>query len=350
MLTDLGRGVAPGTQVILYGPRGNGKTALLGWLRREARAAGIETVVLRPSETPDEVGLRSFLLPRTWIQRLAPSEVGIKGLKWKTAEVPPATVAEILAERAEAPLLVLVDEAHTLEIAAGRALLNAAQEVAAESPLLTVLAGTPNLEKRLDAMGASFWNRAEQVRMGRLSPRATEEAFCKPLSAEGIAVPAAASAALVTESQRYPYFIQLLGREVWRLAKEASQGRREVSPAVLEPAKAAFIRTKRAYYAHRWRELATSRGLTVGRAIAEAFRNREALDHAELEAAVRSGLGEVAGPEALEGAIEILRDLGYIWWMPAEPRWEPGIPSLMDYVREFASQASPGAPGTAERP
>ena len=72
----------------------------------------------------------------------------------------------------KAPLVLLLDEAHMLDPEVGRELLNASQEVGRDLPFLLVLAGTPNLQSHLGQMGASFWNRAEQVRVGRLSGRA----------------------------------------------------------------------------------------------------------------------------------------------------------------------------------
>ena len=35
-----------------------------------------------------------------------------------------------------------------------------------------------------------------------------------------------------------------------------------------------------------------------------------------------------------------MRDLGYVWRPETTPMWEPGIPSLMDYVREFTPSES----------
>ena len=58
------------------------------------------------------------------------------------------------------------------------------------------------------------------------------------------------------------------------------------------------------------------------------------MDDPTLDAALRQGLG--AGPDAerVAAARDTLRDLGYVWRPEAVPLWEPGIPSLMDYVRE----------------
>lgn len=341
-LSELSNGMAPGTQLIFYGPRGNGKTALLGWLKREAAAAGVETMILRPAEIPDEGRLRELLAPGSWWERLASGEVKIAGFSWKPGTTPSPPPGDILAVRARTnALVVIVDEAHTLDLEVGATLLNAAQEVGAELPCLLVLAGTPNLQSHLAAMSASFWNRAEQVRVGRLTREASAEALRRPLEDEGIPVREDALADLVRESQCYPFFVQLLGRAVWRAAARPGRGRRLVTREILAVARPEFEETKNDYYRHRYRELEKLRLLRVGAAVADAFRDRELLSDSLLDAAIRRGLGE-AGPDRMDSTRETLSDLGFIWEPAGEPRWEPGIPSLMDYVRKFAP--TPAAP------
>ena len=337
-LTDLANGMAPGTQVVLHGPRGNGKTVLLDWLEREAVSRkGIETALLLPSEFSDEPGLRKRLAPQRWWRRLTTAEVAAAGFSWKPGEEPLPPPAEILTARARVrPLLLLLDEAHTLESGSGRALLTAAQEVGRKQPFLLVLAGTPNLEAHLDGMGVSFWNRARQLRVGRLSGEATAEAFRRPFEGEGIDVAGDALDEMVEVSQRYPYFVQLLGSAVWRCAVAPSEARRTVSTATVDAALPEFEEARGEYYAHRFRELARSGLLSVGRATAAAFQRRQILNHAELEDAVRSGLGSESSAERVRSATDALSHLGFIWVVAARPEWEPGIPSLMDYVRHHA--------------
>lgn len=337
-LTDLSNGVPPGTQIILYGPRGNGKTALLRWLEREAaHAFGIETAILRPAEIPDAARLGELVAARRWWHRLVPAAFSVGQFGWTRARTRSQSPAEVLATRAERkPLLVLLDEAHTLDLDVGRILLNAAQEAGGTAPLLLVLAGTPGLEGRLNAMGASFWNRARQVRIGRLGEEATAKAFSRPFSDEGIEVAGDALATMVHESQRYPYFVQLLGSAVW-----AHVGRSEAHPSrvtgeTVNNARREFDRTKGEYYAHRFEEMATRGLLSVSAAVADAFRGRVALTRSQLEEAIERGLGDDGAADERGAAMEVLRELGYIWRVDALPDWEPGIPSLMDYVREHA--------------
>ena len=340
LLAELAQGIPPGTQVVLYGPRGNGKTVLLDWLEREAASSPeVATAVLRPAEVPDAARLAELLTPQSWWERLAAGEVAVAGFSWKPGTAPPPAAGEILTARAKAnPLVLLVDEAHTLSLDVGRVLLNAAQEAGRKHPFLLVLAGTPNLEGRLNAMGVSFWDRAHQLRIGRLADVATAEAFRRPFEAEGLRVSGDVLAVLARESQRYPFFVQLLGDAVWRRAVSDSPDRREVTHAALDAGRADFETARGEFYAHRFEELAARRLLPVGRKIAEAFHNRRILNRTELEDAIGAGFADTAASADQVGrALEALRDLGYVWRVEARPEWEPGIPSLLDYIREHAA-------------
>ena len=334
LLAHLAAGEPPPSEVVLYGPRGNGKTVLLGWLRQEAASwPNIETVPLLPAGIPTPERLRELLSSTSGRDRLTPPEVAVAGLSFRPGEDRPPSVEEILAARARKnPLLVVMDEAHTLDLEVGRALLQSSQEVGRRLPFLLVLAGTPDLESHLGAMGASFWNRARQLRIGRLDEAATAEAFRRPFGEARLPVGEEALARLVHESQGYPFFIQLLGEVAWA---QAATGAGAVSPAVVEAALVEFEDRKGEYYRHRYRELRKQRLLPVANRVAEAFAAHPVLSESQLEQAVLTGLGAEDLDEA-DRAVRALTDLGYIWESRARPEWKPGIPSLMDYIRRFA--------------
>ena len=132
-----------------------------------------------------------------------------------------------MARAKSKPLLVLLDEAHTLEPKVGQWLLNAAQVAGRRAPFLLVLAGTPDLRARLSEMEASFWNRAEQLPLGRLDETATAEAIRRPLAEDGIAVEEEALARMVRESHGYPFFVPLWGQAVWRRVRGSAAGAAE---------------------------------------------------------------------------------------------------------------------------
>ena len=333
LLAHLDRGEAPPSEVVLYGPRGNGKTALLSWVRKAgADFPGVDVLALTPSDFDTKLELAEFLLPRSWWETVRPQEIAIRGFTWRPGGSEPAPgIRSVLAVRANRrPLVILLDEAHTLQPGIGRALLNAAQQVGREAPFLLVLAGTPNLSTHLGTLGASFWGRSRIIRLGRLDEEAAAEAVRRPLEEEDIAITDGALEHLVRESHGYPFFVQLWGEAVW--ARAAAASRQRVGSEDARDCQAEFDERRDGYYAQRHDELEKLRLLRPARAIAKTFESRPALSGSELEAAIRRGSGEAAGDDEVDAAAQQFRHLGYIWRAGPGQSWEPGLPGLMDYL------------------
>ena len=344
-LDRLRQSAAPPRDIVLYGPRGNGKTTLLSWLHEVARERdAVDVIHLTPAAVPTEEKLVRRLLSPPWWRRLLPGEVAVSGVRWRAGQPSDApSLDEALAARTEKkPLLLLLDEAHTLDAGVGHALLNAGQIVGRKQPFLLVLAGTPQLESRLSEMDVSFWSRSELLPIGRLDAAATADALRLPLAGENVTVDDDALAQLVAANQGYPYFVQLLGEALWRrvVAAGPSAGRR-ITRADVEAVRPDLEQKKGRYYLQRYNELHDQGLLPAARAVAEAFEERERLDGAQLEAAVRRGLGGRDGEKRTAATAKTLGHLGYIWRPDAVPTWEAGIPSLMDYVRTHTPAAEP---------
>ena len=334
MLGGLQDRLAPSREVVLHGPRGNGKTALLVWLQREAAAyPGVDVLRLTPADLPDETRLVERLLPISWLQRLAPSEISFQGITWRPGQGhPPPPLDEALDARTrKKPLVLLLDEAHTLAEQVGCTLLNASQQVGRELPFLLVLAGTPNLRSHLNTMNASFWSRADRRPVGRLDSEATAAAIREPLQSEDIAIDEDALAHVVRESHGYPYFVQLWGDALWRRAVEA-----------VEPDARRLI-TRSA--AERSRPPSTARRTTTTSTATRSWRSSNCCPLRERwrtpsrrgrcsTTRVRGGgrrVGASDNADEVTAAKDAMRDLGYVWRPEATPMWE--LPSLMDYDR-----------------
>ena len=212
-LADLAGGRAPPHNVVLTGPRGNGKTALLRWFERACAKGGrdVDLVHVTPADVPSREDLVDVLSPPAGLARLLPRKLGLAAVGSVEWASPPPTArtltARLVARCRKQPLAVLLDEAHTLDLEVGRTLLNASQQVRAEAPFLLVLAGTPGLPAHLGAMNANFWSRLAggHLGIGRLSDEATRGALVGPLEKYGVRIDPEALDAVVESSQRYPY-------------------------------------------------------------------------------------------------------------------------------------------------
>ncbi len=183
-------------------------------------------------------------------------------------------------------------------------------------------------------MGVSFWERAQQLRIGRQTSEAAGEALRRPFEEAGFRMSPGVLDRLADESQGYPFFVQLIGDAVWR----RMDSRSEVTPEAMEAGCVDFGKRKGEFHARRHEELASGDLIPVARSVADAFRDRLSLTREELEKAIRAGLRDSGpAPERVLRAAAALRELGFLWRVEGRTEWEPGIPSLMDYVREHVA-------------
>ena len=344
-LDDLVAGIAPPHNVVLLGPRGNGKTVLLQWFRAACAERSVAVEALTPHRIADREALAAALTPRRGIARWLPRKVGVASLgsaEWRSdGPVRHDLTRALIARCRRKPLAVLLDEAHTLGPDVGGDLLNASQQVRADAPFLLVLAGTPGLADRLSAMNASFWSRLGEglLPVGRLDDAAAREALVRPLADHHVVFDADALAAVVDHSQRYPYFLQLWGDALWKRHAAADVAR--ITAGLVAAAKPAVAASVADYYQTRYRELRAEGLFDAAVAVARFFQARADVTatEPELEAALA---GAVTGDEAGRfAALATLNRLGFVWCPPGQTppaAWSAGIPSLMTYVLEQAAR------------
>ena len=391
------------SDIVLYGPRGNGKTVLLRQFEVECRAAGVGVIALNGSQVPTAGKLAKRLLgPETGVllpgkddEATAGKEASVTGvidknltkllgqleqvidaqqldvagvsagapglasldLRKKTADDLDLALEGLLTARCyDKPLVVTLDEAHKLDINIGWRLLNLSQQLrsAEGAPFLLVLAGTPNLRVHLGEMDASFWGRSKKLALGRLDAAATRDALVGPLQAKGIGFDEDALDRVAADSQHYPYFIQLWGKALCEVLVNTKQGK-QITEAVVDAAFPVVEAAREDYYQDRHKELVKQKLLPAAGALASAFAGQSVV-HEEIlfQALSRElGLDEEAGQDCLEQ----LSDLGYIWCPSPNDDYEPGIPSLMTHVQqrlqiraEVKARTRPPAPDDDARP
>ena len=348
-LADLMDGCAPPHNVVLIGPRGNGKTVLLSWLKAACAesARAIDVLSLTPHSVADLAALHDALVPRRGIVKLLPRKVGIASVgsaEWAQSGSGRRELADALAARCQRrPLAVLLDEAHTLTPEVGSALLNASQQMRVQAPFLLVLAGTPGLRGQLNSMDASFWGRLGEglLGIGRLSPSAAREALVKPLTARAVHIDDGALDVVVEDSQRYPYFIQLWGDALWK--EHLATGTARLTDATVATVRPAVTAQVADYYQGRFEELEAGGLVPAAVAIARLFQGGmdASASNQDIDLALTSaGLDDAADRFA---ARDGLNRLSYVWCPPGQLPpvvWSAGVPSLMGYVLEHAPESA----------
>ena len=358
ILADMADGDSPAADIVMYGPRGMGKTVLLNWFANEAKKGGTKDNSIRVSRvTPDQLtspaDMWGFLISKNWLQKKFPNkkEAGVKGFLygvWTENSTPPKKLLDKLIRQCKkSPLVCLLDEAHTMEPGQCRALLNLSQEVQNEAPFLLVLAGTPGLEHFLTTVGASFVERSNKIGIGRLDAQATADAIVKPLNEHGIKIDDNSLAPVVEDSQHYPYFIQLWGEALWDLAKEKELEKLTAQEVTIAKTKVDGVRLH--FYGERKDKLDDLELLPAAIAIAKVFQDTETTTRDRLKGIIADNLPvDSLTTQSVNEHLQTFVRHDFIWKPPQIDLYEPGIPSLMAYVldqqREHVQKVPPASP------
>ena len=379
LFRTLQRGQHPPAHIVAFGPRGNGKTALLRVMEQHARQAGLHTLwlsapalqsqnrfirevflesahTLQSSQVPYFVRRAKDLLQ--WVKiragfKLQDLEADIDvRLDYPDIEsgIQKTTIRELLYAMVQGkeyqsrePFVLFIDEAHQMAPALGHVLLNDARLLIGEQlPFLLVLAGTPQLERRLQAMQATFWERSEILPVGRLSVVATEAALVRPLAEHHIQFEPAALDTVTEEAQGYPYFIQLWGQALCARLTVASG--RLITPQHVAQAGRDFHPRKNRFYGRRYQEIEKSDLLPLARTVARWVLHYQtgktpcSIYHLKESLKANTDFP----PQTITDGLETLEALGFIW-RPDASTVEPGIPSLMQHTLEQGTPPPPPA-------
>ncbi|MCY4376239.1 MAG: ATP-binding protein [Spirochaetaceae bacterium] len=248
----------PGKSIIMVGLRGVGKTVLLDRILDDAEAGGVRALRI---EAPEDRSLPSMLAPqlRSAMLRLsaggAAAELArraLRGLagfvralkvKYQDIEVgldfePEPGLAdngdlesdlqdllEVVGRAAQAAgtcVALFVDELQYVRQEELAALIIALHRAAQRQlPVTMVGAGLPQLRGRMGKAKSYAERLFEFPEIGVLSDEDARLAIAKPAADEGVAIDDDALDAIVTRTQRYPYFLQEWGKHVWDAAERS---------------------------------------------------------------------------------------------------------------------------------
>ena len=330
---------SPFSPTVLIGPRGVGKTVLLYYAQVQAQKLGIAFVEIAKRHLEGDLSkLMELIAPGSFMQRIARKITGLKfgyknvgaelGLDF--AQVRNNINLALQTRLSKEPLLLIMDEVHTYESEYLGSILVVIQEMLKNKmPLAVIMAGTPGLSKLLHSCGASFVERSERIRMNVLDQEATKLALAEPAKQSGLPLMTDALEALVASSDCYPYFIQLLGRDAWQVARNA--GHEEITLADAQHGIDKAQKQRDEFYGDRLSEL-RDHGLhnhayhviewmqAEGNSILtdkvyDNFINLDKLDSSDTNEIINN-----------------LISLGFVWEI--KNILYPGIPSLFDYIED----------------
>ena len=328
----------PPPHLKIVGPRGVGKTALLAWAEKEIEPLDADVVSLAylPNATSEDV-FSAFLRELADFPGLDPLKVATqayqyvqKALQWQTGQPPLQDFKEIMATRLQfRPVLLLLDEVmHYDPKMLSRVLQQSQMLSRAGWPLALVLAGTPALNVRLQEVDATFINRARNIRINALEPDATREALGRPFLDRGVMVVGDALELMVSWTDHYPYFTQIVGNEVWK----AKKGAAKVDVDLVRSVEQAVHKQREDFYESIYEIIETAHLVEHGMKAVEAI---EAAPEPLTPAQVRTSLAEGTDLDE-QRTLEIynqLLDAG-LFWQPSSRRVGPAIPSFFNYFKE----------------
>ena len=338
--------VAP---IVLTGPRGVGKTLLLRWMQK--RAEEMEIHVARLAHVKD-------LAAGDAMKRLLDEIIGeagedfLKTVKGFNASIPgfglgldlkdkPAEGFEkiLQARLRQGPMLLLMDEVHHYQENIMGFMLQVGQRLISEQhPLVILLAGTPDLPSYLMNIEATFMTRSKDIYINLLATEESKNALSKPFANRGIEVEPQALEMMWGMTDNYPYFVQLVGSEVWKALLKKKK--RRVDVALVEQAKGEIGNERVNFYNKIYAEL--YKGKLIPHALQAAATINRQQDATAMRKTIESALQQKNSDLSEDDAMDIvdkLQRIGFIW-QGGTIKMKAGIPSFFTYLQEMEQAAA----------
>lgn len=328
----------------LVGPRGTGKTTLLNWLgqhvgkgRKSGAIASSARIGKPVSEIDNLEKISELFLRKSLFSGLSSVDVRAKimggSFEFKDDRYI-GSIERIYRQTRRSPLVVLIDEAHEIEADKLNRLFHITQDARnCGSPVMVVMAGTPQLRDKLESAQASFVERGVEVEVGPIERESSREAIELPLKDFGnIRIENGAIEKVLDEAQCYPYFVQLWGQALWQQAQK--EEKHELQMADVEKCKRVVEGEKAQLYQRRFQRW-DARELGALTEVARRLIGGSKLGRHGIVKVCEMAL-ESSGQDAA-GAIDVYKKLvneGVIWKKTGEENYGPGIPSFLNHVVE----------------
>ena len=326
----------------IIGPRGMGKMALLDWTRREAESLDADFARLSHEPNADSEDALSALLSKLadipgLDRKQIPaweSEYLQWALDWQPGK-PALEFKRILAIRLRfRPLMLVLDDVIHYDLDMLDLMLNQYQLLASSGwPLALVLVGTPALDSRLIKTKAGFIHRSENIHINSLDSVATREALSKPFADRGVAVTDEALELMLSWTDDYPYFTQIVGSEVWEAKKSAA----EVDVDVVRSVERAVHDRRNLFYASIYSMIDDDDELLecAMKAVAAIEAAPKPLTPRQVRTRIAEGTS--LSPKDARKAFNQLLDIG-LFWVLSDHRVQAAIPSFFNYFKKEYEQ------------
>ena len=233
------------------------------------------------------------------------------------------------------PVLLWMDEVMHYDIKSLASVLQISQMMIEERlPLAAILAGTPDLEDHLMNTYASFLVRSENLRFNQFKDDESADALRTPLANCGIEVEDAALEMMVSLTDNYPYFVQMIGDEVWDALVEKQQMRVDV--ALVETAGKKMLKERDHFYGKGYRELVRRELAPYARQVLDlmgSFANKRATQEM-IEAELMSKNSGLSKNQA-RIIVQKLKHKDFLWAYEKDSLG-PGRPSFYTYMEANA--------------
>lgn len=338
-------GSSPMGQLTIIGSRGAGKTTLLALAEKQAleqdvlvasnaQEPNLTEIIYKLMEPPRKGWQRlvsRWLNPSSNVRGSIPGRSLGPGL---TDEFRYGDFERAVRERLRTqPVLLLLDDAMYYDLKSLTSVLLTSQLIISRKlPLAVILAGTPDLIGLLGDTETAFYSMGKDIDIHLFDDDEAADALRTPLVSRGIEVEDDALEMMVDLSDNYPYFVHLIGREVWKILAEKQQA--TVDIALVETAGKTMLGTRNNFFRKMHTEMKELGLETYAQqvvAIWRSFAGKQVTSGAIEAELIRknNGLGEWQ-------AADIVRKLEHkgVLWADDDFFLKPGLPSFFAYVEE----------------
>ncbi len=327
--------------LVIYGPKGSGKTALLREIAEKLENLGVHATLelMTATDMQSAEDARRELIgvvgQPLW-EALKPQEWGLdwRGVrtKWQRGELSRSEVRKGLVAKCKSkPLILLIDEAHLMSPAALGELLNEVLTIRGRGgPIIVVLAGKPKLAELGNLSQVAFPERGEVMSLGLLDEQSSGDAVRIPLGSTGLGVTETALRRIVADCQGYPQFLQLWGSALWLRASESGKDILDDSDVdQIEPEMSSEREEVHLGRFAGWK--GADRELLVN--VASDLSRDGWVERPRLEAMVKEILlRQNRQADQCAAVVEQMVESDFLWRPRGQPKMVPALPSLVSFV------------------